>query len=282
MVCRMKIGMSYWRFEGGLEATKPRAEAMQDARDLGFDAIELTIAGEGVLTHNATQEQCEDIVAAGQKIGIEIAGVASGESWTCSPAANDPEVRGKIIDFTRKALQITKWLGADAYLFVPGAVDVFFLPDAEVIDYDVCYERAKEAVEQIVAAAELNGVKLCIENVWNKFLLSPLEMRGFIDGFNSEMVGAYFDVGNVLLTGYPEQWIRILGERIKRVHVKDFKVSVGTVEGFVDLLEGDVDFGAVKNALAKTGYDGYVTAELLPFEPGRPEKAAEAMKEIFK
>lgn len=282
MVCRMKIGINYWMFEGGLEAAKPIAEAMQEARDLGFDAIELAIAGEGVLTHNATQEQCEDIVAAGQKIGIEIASVASGESWTCSPAANDPEVRGKIIDFTRRALQITKWLGADAYLFVPGAVDVFFLPDADVIDYDVCYERAREAVEQIVAAAELNGVKLCIENVWNKFLLSPLEMRGFIDGFNSEMVGAYFDVGNVLLTGYPEQWIRILGERIKRVHVKDFKVSVGTVEGFVDLLEGDVDFGAVKNALAKTGYDGYVTVELLPFEPGRPEKAAEAMKEIFK
>jgi len=280
--CRMKIGISYWMFEGGLEAAKPIAEAMQEAKDLGFDAIELAIAGEGVLTHNATQEQCEDIVAAGQKIGIEIAGVASGESWTCSPAANDPEVRGKIIDFTRRALQITKWLGADAYLFVPGAVDVFFLPDADVIDYDVCYERAKEAVERIVAAAELNGVKLCIENVWNKFLLSPLEMRDFIDGFNSEMVGAYFDVGNVLLTGYPEQWIRILGERIKRVHVKDFKVSVGTVEGFVDLLEGDVDFEAVKNALAKTGYDGYVTAELLPFEPGRPEKAAEAMKEIFK
>ena len=278
----MKIGMSYWMFEGGLEAAKPIAEAMQEAKDLGFDAIELAIAGEGVLTHNATQGQCEDIVAAGQKIGIEIASVASGESWTSSPAANDPEVRRKIIDFTRRALQITKWLGADAYLFVPGAVDVFFLPDADVIDYDVCYERAKEAVEQILPAAERNGVRLCIENVWNKFLLSPLEMRDFIDGFNSEMVGAYFDVGNVLLTGYPEQWIRILGKRIKRVHVKDFKVSVGTVEGFVDLLEGDVDFEAVKNALAKTGYDGYVTAELLPFEPGRPEKAAEAMKEIFK
>ena len=269
-------------FEGGLEAAKPIAEAMQEAKDLGFDAIELAIAGEGVLTHNATQGQCEDIVAAGQKIGIEIASVASGESWTSSPAANDPEVRRKIIDFTRRALQITKWLGADAYLSVPGAVDVFFLPDAEVIDYDICYERVKEAVEQILPAAERNGVRLCIENVWNKFLLSPLEMRDFIDGFNSEMVGAYFDVGNVLLTGYPEQWIRILGKRIKRVHVKDFKVSVGTVEGFVDLLEGDVDFEAVKNALAKTGYDGYVTAELLPFEPGRPEKAAEAMKEIFK
>ncbi|MBA7609693.1 hypothetical protein ES703_16884 [subsurface metagenome] len=278
----MKISASYWMFEGGLEATKPIAEAMQEAKELGFDAIELAVAGEGVLTHHATQSQCEDIVAAAQKIGIEISSVASGESWTCSPTSNDPEHRAKIIDFTRKALEVTKWLGTDAYLFVPGAVDVFFLPDAEVIDYDVCYERAGEAVRQILPAAEQTGVAICIENVWNKFLLSPLEMRDFIDGFNSELAGAYFDVGNVLLTGYPDQWIRILGKRIKRVHVKDFKRSVGTVEGFVDLLEGDVDFEAVKKALGRIGYDGYVTAELLPFEPGRPGKTAQAMKKIFK
>ncbi len=156
------------------------------------------------------------------------------------------------------------------------------MPDAEVIDYDVCYERAGEAIRQILPAAEQTGVAICIENVWNKFLLSPLEMRDFIDGFNSEMVGAYFDVGNVLLTGYPDQWIRILGKRIKRVHVKDFKLSVGTVAGFVDLLEGDVDFEAVKKTLTEIGYDGYVTAELLPFEPGRPCKTAQAMKKIFK
>ncbi|HIJ51795.1 MAG TPA: sugar phosphate isomerase/epimerase [Planctomycetes bacterium] len=278
----MKISASYWMFEGGLEAEKPIAEAMQEAKELGFDAIELAIASNGVLTDKATQEQCEDIVATAKKIGVEISSVASGESWGCSPTASDPAIRAKIIDFTCKGLQITKWLGTDAYLFVPGAVDVFFLPDAEVIDYDVCYERAGDAIKQLLPAAEETGVAICIENVWNKFLLSPLEMRDFIDGFNSEMVGAYFDVGNVLLTGYPEQWIRILGERIKRVHVKDFKVSVGTAEGFVDLLEGDVDFEAVKKALSVLGYDGYVTAELLPFEPGRPEKTAQAMKKIFK
>ena len=278
----MKISASYWMFEGGLEAKKPIAEAMQEAKELGFDAIELAVAGEGVLTHHATQAQCEDIVTTAQKIGIEISSVASGESWTCSPTANDPEHRAKIIDFTRKALQVTKWLGTDAYLFVPGAVDVFFLPDAEVIDYDVCYERAGEAVRQILATAEETGVAICIENVWNKFLLSPLEMRDFIDSFNSKMAGAYFDVGNILPTGYPEQWIRILGGRIKRVHVKDFKLSIGTAEGFVDLLEGDVDFEAVKKALTEIGYDGYVTAELLPFEPGRPDKTAQAMKKIFK
>jgi len=278
----MKISASYWMLEGGLEAQKPITEAMQEAKELGFDAIELAVAGKGVLTDQATQAQCEDIVAIAQKIGIEISSVASGESWTCSPTANDPDIRNRIIEFTHKALQITKWLGTDAYLFVPGAVDVFFLPDAEVVPYDVCYQRACEALRQILPSAEEAGVAICIENVWNKFLLSPLEMRDFIDSFNSEMVGAYFDVGNVLLTGYPEQWIRILGERIKRVHVKDFKRSIGTAEGFVDLLEGDVNFQTVKEALFDIGYDGYVTAELLPFEPGRPKKTAQAMKKIFK
>ena len=278
----MKISASYWMFEGGLEATKPIAEAMREAKQLGFDALELAVAGQGVLTHQATQAQCEDIVAMARKIGIEISSVASGENWTCSPTANDADIRKKSLDFNRKALQITKWLGADAYLFVPGAVDVFFLPDAEVIPYDVCYERARDAIRRILPTAEETGVTICIENVWNKFLLSPLEMRDFIDGFNCEMVGAYFDVGNVLLTGYPEHWIRILGGRIKRVHVKDFKRSAGTAEGFVDLLEGDVDFPAVTEALADIGYNGYVTAEMLPFEPGRPEKTALAMKKIFK
>jgi len=278
----MKISASYWMFEGGLEAKKPIAEAMQEAKELGFEAIELAVASKGVLTEKTTQAQCEDIAATAQKIGIEISSVASGESWGCSPTANDAETRAKIIDFTRNALKITKWLGTNAYLFVPGAVDVFFLPEAEVIPYDVCYKRASDAIKQLLPTAEETGVAICIENVWNKFLLSPLEMRDFIDSLKSEMVGAYFDVGNVLLTGYPDQWIRILGERIKRVHVKDFKCSVGTAEGFVDLLEGDVDFETVKKALADIGYDSYVTAELLPFEPGRPEKTAQAMKKIFK
>ncbi len=278
----MKISASYWMFDGGLEATLPVADAMAQAKDLGFDAIELAVASQGVLTHETTQDECEQIVAQAQELGIEIAGVASGESWGASPSDDDPAVRAKIVEFTQKALQVTQWLGTDAYLFVPGAVDVFFLENSPVVPYDVCYERASDAVSQLVPTAEDLGVTVAIENVWNKFLLSPLEMRDFIDSFGSKAVGAYFDVGNVLLTGYPDQWIRILGKRIARVHVKDFKKSVGTAEGFVDLLEGDVDFEAVKAALAEVGYHGYVTAEMLPYQPGRPEKTAEAMKKIFK
>ena len=278
----MKISASYWIFEGGLEGTLPIHEAMEQASQLGFDAIELGIASQGVLTHQTTQAECEAICTMANKNGLEISGVASGESWGSSPTSSDVKVRETIQDFTKKALQITQWLGTDAYLYVPGAVDVFFLPEAEVVPYDVCYERAAEAISKLLPTAEKLGVSIAVENVWNKFLLSPLEMRDFIDKFKSANVGAYFDVGNVLLTGFPDQWIRILGSRIKRVHIKDFKLSVGTADGFVDLQEGDVDFEAIKEALAEINYDGYVTAEMIPFVPGRPEKTAEAMKKIFK
>lgn len=278
----MKISASYWMFQGGLEAQLPVDDAMVQARELGFDAIELCVASSGVLTHEATQDQCETIRGRAAELGIEIASVASGESWGCSPTDDDPAVRAKIVDFTKRALQVAQWLGVDAYLYVPGAVDVFFLENSPVVPYDVCYQRARESIQQILPTAQRLGVALCVENVWNKFLLSPLEMRDFLDSFDSSSLASYFDVGNVLLTGYPEHWIDILGARIKRVHVKDFKKSIGTVEGFVDMLEGDVDFQTVKQALARIGYDGYVTAEMLPFEQGRPEKTAAAMQKLFK
>lgn len=277
----MKIGASYWMFEGGLEASLPVADAIAQAKDLGFDAIELCIASSGVLTHEATQADCERIVATAGELGIEIAGVASGESWGCSPTDDDPAVRAKIVAFTKRAC---RWRNGWARM-----------PTCSCRARSTCSfwrtarwspttsaTSGRHAVEQLVPTAEELGVKLGIENVWNKFLLSPLEMRDFIDSFGSAAVGSYFDAGNVLLTGYPEHWISILAQRIVRVHVKDFKKSVGTAAGFVDMLEGDVDFQAVRTALERIGYDGYVTAEMLPYEPGRPEKTAAAMKKLFK
>jgi hexulose-6-phosphate isomerase len=278
----MKISASYWMFAGWLEGKKPVAEALAEAKRAGFDAIELAIASSGVLTPETTRAECATIVRQAHELGVEIASLASGESWSCSPTATDPQVRRRIIAFTKKAHQIANWLQTDAYLFVPGAVDIFFMPNAEVIPYEVCYRRAAAAVRQLRPVAERLGVTLCIENVWNKFLLSPLEMRDFIDSFKSRRVQAYFDVGNILLTGFPDQWLRILGRRVKRVHVKDFKTAVGTAAGFCDLLEGSVDFPAVRKALAAIRYDGYVTAEVIPFAPGRLEKTAAAMKKIFR
>jgi hexulose-6-phosphate isomerase len=171
-------------------------------------------------------------------------------------------------------LDIAKWLGVDAILVVPGAVDVFFLPDAEVVPYDVAYSRSREAIGGLVQKAEANRVAIGLENVWNKFLLSPLELRDFIDGFGSAFVGSWFDAGNVLSTGYPEHWIPILGERIKRVHVKDFKTAIGNGNGFCDLGEGDVNWPAVLSALKAIHYDGWVTAEMIPSYSRFPDGTA--------
>jgi hexulose-6-phosphate isomerase len=148
-----------------------------------------------------------------------------------------------------------------------GGVDNgLFATRREIVQYDVAYERARDAVSEIAEelTTGLFSGSLCIENVWNKFLLSPIEMRRFVDEIGSDLVGVYFDVGNVMLYGFPDHWIRILGSRIRRVHLKDFRCAVGTIDGFTGLLQGDTDWPAVTSALVDIGYRSYLTAEVLP------------------
>ena len=168
---------------------------------------------------------------------------------------------------------------------IPGAVDIFFNPDEPVVPYDVAYDRLRRVLDDLVPYADKKKVAIALENVWNRFLLSPLEVRDLVDAYSSDYLGVYFDTGNIMLIGYPEQWIRILGKRIKRVHFKDFRRAVGTVEGFVDLLEGDVDWPAVMASLREIGYGGYCTAELIPTYYHAPqmrwENASKAMDAIF-
>ncbi|HOC32317.1 MAG TPA: sugar phosphate isomerase/epimerase family protein [Armatimonadota bacterium] len=256
----MLKGISRW----SLPPDIPLDECFRRAKQAGFDGLELSFDGEGDLGFSTTQAEAESIRRTADSAGMRIAGLATGFLWDHSLTASDPEVRGKGIAAVDKMLDIAAWLGVDAILVVPGSVDVFFLPDAEVVPYDTAYERSRDAIAGLVSKAEANKVTIGLENVWNKFLLSPLELRGFIDSFGSERVGSYFDVGNTLLMGYPEHWIPILGKRIARVHVKDFRKAVGTADGFVDLGEGDVNWSAVMGALRGIGYDGFVTAEMIP------------------
>ena len=166
---------------------------------------------------------------------------------------------------------ITAWLGARTLLTIPGAVDIFFKPDAPVLSYDIVWERTTEGLRRVLPLAETLGVSLGIENVWNKFLLSPLEMARFIDSFDSPAIGAYVDVANILPYGYPQQWLKILGRRVVGIHFKDFRRAVGTIEGFVDLLEGDVDWPEVMAAIMEIGYDGPLVAEMIPLYKHYPE-----------
>ncbi len=255
----MKKGISIWSF-----AEPDLKKCFALAKDAGFDGVEVALDTTGAVSLDSTKEDMEQVKAWAEEAGIELYSVASGLYWKQNYTANDEAVRKNAIEITKKQLQLAAWLGCQSILVVPGAVGVDFEPDSEIIDYDVAYDRCLAALKELAPVAEELKVELCIENVWNKFLLSPLEMRDLIDKVGSPYVCSYFDVGNVLYSGYPEQWIKILGGRIKKVHFKDYRRDVGSLSGFVDLLAGDVDYIAVKKALDGIGYDGWVTAEMLP------------------
>lgn len=254
----MKKGISIWAFtESSLE------KCFVLAKKYGYDGVELALDETGNVNLNSTKEDMEKIKYLAEKYDLELFSVATGLYWSYSLTANDAAVREKAENIVRKQVDVASWLGCDTILVIPG-MTAGLTPGGEIVSYDVVYERALKAVKSLAPYAEECKVKIGLENVWNKFLLSPIEMRDFIDEVNSPCVGAYFDVGNVILNGYPEQWINILGNRIAKVHFKDFRRSIGTLDGFVDILSGDVDYPAVMKALENIGYDDWVTAEVFP------------------
>ena len=255
----MKKSINFWSFSG-----KDVYQAMDLAKAAGFEGIELALLDSGDLTPNSTDEQLAKIRAYADKLGLAIPSLASGLCWGASLTAEDPAERDEAHEIIVNQLRCAKALGADTILVVPGSVSVEFVPDRPVVDYEVCYNRALESVKRLVPYAEKYGVNIGIENVWNFFLLSPLEMRAFIDAVGSEYVGSYFDVGNVVYNGYPEQWIRILGKRIKKVHFKDFRRNPGGINAFVDLLSGDVNWPEVMKAFREVGYTGWAAGEMIP------------------
>jgi len=256
----VKKGINYWSYAAGTSME----DAMLLAKDARFDGIEFCLAAEGEVSLQSTERELHAIRERASAIGIEIASLASWLPWENSLTSNDPNRRRIAKDIVRKQIESAVALGTDTILVVPGYVGVDFVPDAEVCPYDAVYDRALEAITELARDAEQAGVTIGVENVWNKFLLSPLEMRGFVDAIESPNVGVYFDVANVLQYGYPEHWIAILGSRIKRVHFKDYRREPGGFGAFVDLLAGDVNSPAVMDALRAIGYDGYCTAEMMP------------------
>lgn len=270
----LKKGINIWSFS----PEKRIKDCMQLAKDAGFEGIELALSAQGPLSMNSTKADILAIRCEAEEIGIKINALATGLYWQFSFTSNEHWVRRRAMEVAKKQLEVAALLQADTILVCPGAVGVDFQPEevvpdadqiehftgSEVIDYDVAYTRALTACREIAACAEAAQVKVGIENIWNKFLLSPLEMRQFIDEIRSPWVGAWVDVANMLAFGYPEQWIRILGSRIVKVHFKDFRRKVNSLHGFVDLLAGDVDWIAVESALREAGYDGWCNAEMCP------------------
>ena len=254
----MKKGINIWSFRGGIS---PR-EYISMAKDAGYDGIEFALDETGIISLDSSDNEIKEIKRIAEGEGLETPSLASGLYWKYPLTSSNEATREKAKDIVKRQLDVAALLGADTILVVPGLVGADFIPGGEVTEYDVAYDRSLEALTELKGYAEKTKVNIGLENVWNKFLLSPLEMRDFVDKIDSPYVGVYFDVGNVLFSGYPEHWIKILGNRIKKVHFKDFKVSVGNINGFVDLLSGDVNYPAVVEQLEKVGYDDFVIAEM--------------------
>lgn len=252
----MLKGINQWCYPEGT----PIEKVFDYSRNAGFDAVELNlyaVGGEG-LTLGTTKREAEEIASLASDYQLQLRSLSTSLLWETPLSSPDEKIRKQGMAVIEKMLEIASWIGIDTILVVPGAV-------SQEVSYDDCYRRSQEALKEIIPVAEKYNVKIGIENVWNKFLLSPLEMASYIDELDSNYIGAYFDVGNVLQFGYPDQWIRILGHRILKVHVKDFSTKVGNGNGFVPLLAGDVDWKSVRHALEKIGYKDTLTAELTPY-----------------
>jgi len=224
----------------------------------GLDAVELNLYASGAsagFTMDTTAAEADEIARQAAEHGLKLRSISTGLLWGAPLSSSDADVRKRGRAIVHKQLEIAERIGADTVLVVPGTVN-------ENSAYDQCYENSKRELELLIPEAERRGVKIGVENVWNKFLLSPLEMKQYVDDLNSSNLGVYFDVGNILLYGYPEQWIRILGSRIAKIHVKDFKTSAGNGSGFVPLMAGDVNWPKVIAALREIGYNDTLTAEI--------------------
>jgi L-ribulose-5-phosphate 3-epimerase len=253
---RMRKGINQWCFPKGTSLEKIFATS----RQAGFDEVELNLYAPGGvgLTLDTTEGEAKAIGQLASRHGIHLSTLSSEMLGRYPLSSPDEEIRGMGINAMHKQIEIAAWLGMDTILVVPGKVN-------DEVSYEQCYERSRTELTKLLPALEANQIYMGIENVWNKFLWSPLEMAQYIDDFESPWVCAYFDVGNTLLFGFPQQWIRILGHRIRKVHVKDFKLAVGNSHGFVPLLAGDVNWKEVRLALNEIGYNDVLIAELTAY-----------------
>jgi hexulose-6-phosphate isomerase len=243
------------------------------AKSAGFDGVQPYIETTGFFSLESDSSTVAAIAAAARDAGIELSSLEIAP-FSFSFTTDDAAERTRSLRHVERCLEVAAELGTTGVLVIPGWVGLPWDKSAPLVRYDVAFERTREALATLAPSAERLGVSLLVENIWNRFLLSPLEMRQLLDSVGSPRVRAIFDVGNIIPFGYPEQWIRILGSRIQEIHLKDYRASVGTVDGFVDLLSGDVNWPEVMSALREINYDGFLTAEVFP-APHAPELVAE-------
>jgi hexulose-6-phosphate isomerase len=223
------------------------ADRFQLARDVGFEQIECPTMPD--------EHEAEDAKKAAEKTGLRIHSVMNMAHWDYPLSSADPAVVAKSVKGMETSLRNAHFWGADTVLLVPAVVN----PQTT---YHDAWVRSQEQIRKLIPMAQDLKVIIGIEEVWNKFLLSPLEFARYIDEFSSPWIRAYFDVGNVVIFGYPQDWIRTLGKRIVKLHIKDFTFQKRQVAEWVPLREGEINWPEVYKALADVGYSGSATVEL--------------------
>jgi len=222
------------------------ADRFKLVRDSGFEVVQALTEPDG--------GKAQEMKQAADAAGIRIDSVMNVDHWQYPLSSNDPAVIEKSLNGMRTSLHNAQLWGSDVVLLVPAVVN-------GQTSYRDAWTRSQAQIRKLIPLAQELKVVIGIEEVWNKFLLSPLEMAQYIDEFKSPWIKAWFDVGNVVLYGYPQDWIRTLGKRVVKVHLKDFKRKEGGYD-WVNLGEGDVDWPAVRAAFTAIGYGGSVIAEL--------------------
>ena len=222
------------------------AERFKIAGETGFEVVQAPTQPD--------ERKAEEIKKAADDAKIRIDSVMNMDHWKYPLSSADHEVVEKSLAGMRTSLRNAKLWGSDTVLLVPAVVN----PQTSYRD---AWTRSQAQIQKLLPIAEESKINIAIEEVWNKFLLSPLEMAQYIDEFKSPRITAWFDVGNVLLYGYPQDWIRTLGKRISNVHLKDFKRKDGSYD-FVNLGDGDLNWPAVRQAFAEIGYSGSAVVEL--------------------
>ena len=286
----MYKALNYWVF-GGFGPNKTPYEFIDFAKEQGLDGVELTL--DDCLPATADEATCRKIAAYAAEKGVGLRTMATGHYGAESLGADDEAERVRAVEFTKKYLQIAAWLGVETILVVPGSTSVAWDPSRPKVAYGRCWEQSTKSLNELLPLAEKLGVNIALENVWMRFLLSPMEWKLFLDQFASDRIGMYLDVGNCLVYLPAEDYVALLGKRVKAIHVKNWKGADcgGGLHGFGDsLLEGDVDFKALVAALDKVGYAGTFTAEMIPFsrlpdlvlpDQALAEKTAGELKQIL-
>lgn len=265
---KIKKGLGFWMIKEELSLL----DKFKLVKDLGFDGIEF---------NSPMDLPLKELLEARDKTGVEIPSTVNKDHWGKPISDPDPAIRQFTIDSMARSLEQTKELGGDTVLLVPGVV-------SDTVSYKTAYDSALDSIRKMIPHAEKTGVKIALENVWNNFILSPIEAKDFLDKIDHPLVGWYFDLGNILRYGWPDHWLEVLGDKVFKLHVKEYSKKImneqGLGKGFnVELTQGDVNWSQVMKTIKSINYKGqYMTLEVNGGDRTVLKKLSEQLDTIIK